>query len=980
MKALNIVSTLILLFIANQANFAQKYYESSFTELYDTIYYPKMDRFFNEGKMDSILLLADDACNYYHDKGEDDRALFLFNLCTLYPAGFGMAKECIPIMENKIKFLKSSTDTSNVHYATLRFIQATSNVRLFNLETAKGQFNNAIEIFKQLENTPPLHYYDCIKSLSFLYAYINENVLSYKMSKEALEGFLTTDTTGFHSTLKSLVVHDIAYSYLTLAALMKQNNQLELSLAYNTKAYETFASLGYAYENESVSLNNMADAYFQLGQYDLALQYAHSASKIITSNNSEEKLKAVYNSTLATIGKVYMTKGQYPKADSTFRQLLYFMHTYFDKNEPKIVDPYILLAENFLKQEEIDSTHKYIMEASELDKFNPKVLKLVAMTAKRKKNFEQAIKFEKLLLCSYQTIPKFEEKSTFYVNDFSNFYESSLAAHRVSTYFFLMYEEKGDEYILENSIYYACLSDSLMQKYRDETLIGVHDVILAEQYHSIANVGIDASYEAFSQISQNKYLEKILNFMAQATTFKLNAEVHQSNLARKIETTSERNKQIDLLNQIRRKEVLLKSINSDLDNALEKRLKEEIFNLKKEAFEYSFELQHRLDTATTTRNPNNEIHLKEIQKLLANNEALVSYFLTDEDLYTLFITEKYSLIHKANIDQEFHKSLKEFYRDIKTGSTNIESSGRKMYAYLMEPLEKQLLKINKIVIVPDGILNQIPYEALLRKKGNRNAFLIENFTISYTPSIFLWKENRKQKERNKELSFAGFAPVFKDNQPIDSLNPLSYNDELRSSFADIKNGDQLKPLKYSADEIFGIEKLFKQNHRKYVSYAYHDANETNLRNCLKDYFIIHIATHGFSSTTDPEESGLFLAPNFESNIEVTDDGFIYFNEISTFNTNADLVVLSACKTGAGKITTGEGVLALPRAFLYAGAKNVMASLWKIHDEKTKSMMISFYTKLLEGQPYAEALRQAKILQIKNGEQPLDWSGIVLIGE
>jgi len=93
-----------------------------------------------------------------------------------------------------------------------------------------------------------------------------------------------------------------------------------------------------------------------------------------------------------------------------------------------------------------------------------------------------------------------------------------------------------------------------------------------------------------------------------------------------------------------------------------------------------------------------------------------------------------------------------------------------------------------------------------------------------------------------------------------------------------------------------------------------------------------------------------------------------------------LVVLSACKTGTGKIEEGEGVMALPRGFIFAGVPNLMVSLWKIHDKHTKTLMVNFYKHLLEGNDYAKSLRLAKLQQIQKGALPLDWSGIVLIGK
>ncbi len=94
---------------------------------------------------------------------------------------------------------------------------------------------------------------------------------------------------------------------------------------------------------------------------------------------------------------------------------------------------------------------------------------------------------------------------------------------------------------------------------------------------------------------------------------------------------------------------------------------------------------------------------------------------------------------------------------------------------------------------------------------------------------------------------------------------------------------------------------------------------------------------------------------------------------------ANLVVLSACNSGVGALAEGEGVLSLPRGFIYAGVPNVMASLWKIHDKKTKDLMVSFYEHLVAGESYPRALQLAKLDCIKKGFLPVDRAGFIFIG-
>jgi CHAT domain-containing protein len=150
---------------------------------------------------------------------------------------------------------------------------------------------------------------------------------------------------------------------------------------------------------------------------------------------------------------------------------------------------------------------------------------------------------------------------------------------------------------------------------------------------------------------------------------------------------------------------------------------------------------------------------------------------------------------------------------------------------------------------------------------------------------------------------------------------------------------------------------------------------------LAKYKVLHFATHGFVNSERPELSGLVLAQDTTGG----EDGVLYSGEIYNLKLNADLVVLSACETGLGKIQKGEGIIGLTRALLYAGAKNMIVSLWQVADESTSDLMVDFYKNSLENKgqiAYSEALRNAKLKMISEGRyaHPLYWSPFILIGK
>ena len=159
-----------------------------------------------------------------------------------------------------------------------------------------------------------------------------------------------------------------------------------------------------------------------------------------------------------------------------------------------------------------------------------------------------------------------------------------------------------------------------------------------------------------------------------------------------------------------------------------------------------------------------------------------------------------------------------------------------------------------------------------------------------------------------------------------------------------------------------------------------DANEILIKSgSLKNFKLIHFATHGIVDEKNAELSRIFLQTT--SN---TEDGNVFAGEIYNLSLQADLVTLSACQTGLGKISKGEGVIGLSRALVYAGAKNIIVSFWSVADESTSELMQDFYVNMLNtatAHDYSENLRQAKIKLIKEGKYaaPYYWAPFILIG-
>lgn len=301
---------------------------------------------------------------------------------------------------------------------------------------------------------------------------------------------------------------------------------------------------------------------------------------------------------------------------------------------------------------------------------------------------------------------------------------------------------------------------------------------------------------------------------------------------------------------------------------------------------------------------------------------------------------------------------------------------KQLYSLLMATLPTEAVK-QRLIVVPDGILNLLPFEDL---HDSTSALLLETRTISYVPAATVLQVLRNTKPTLvAQRTFLGVGDVPYQNQGHVSAKlqrPRGVHQRLERGFSDAF-GTTLYDLPQTREEVLTVSKIVSKDS---VLLLGPTATETAFKaQPLKDFKIIHIAAHGFADTQFPERSGLVLGVDSTSH----DDGLLQVREIIRLRFNADLVTLSACNTGVGKLQGEEGVTNLVEAFLVSGAKAVVASLWSADDTYTGALMERFYTHIAEGQEKAEALRQAKLdLLAKYGKQvpPYYWGAFVLVGD
>jgi CHAT domain-containing protein len=276
---------------------------------------------------------------------------------------------------------------------------------------------------------------------------------------------------------------------------------------------------------------------------------------------------------------------------------------------------------------------------------------------------------------------------------------------------------------------------------------------------------------------------------------------------------------------------------------------------------------------------------------------------------------------------------------------------QKLYQYLIVPIAAQLPKDpnQPVIFIPDGVLYDVPFAALQDGAGN---YLIDKHPIITAPSIGVLSQTYQLHQRLVNGSKNAMI-VGNPNMPPP-----------RKVFGE----NQLGSLPESVTEAKSIAKILGS-----TPLIGTQATETTVKSRINQSQVLHFATHGILNDVIPGESAIVLASDSQN------DGYLTANEIIDMSLKADLVTISACDTGRGKITS-DGVVGLSRAFITAGTPSILVSLWPVNDSSNSELMTEFYRQWRSGKSKAQSLRQAMLITRQKYPNPQNWAAMTLIGE
>jgi len=400
-----------------------------------------------------------------------------------------------------------------------------------------------------------------------------------------------------------------------------------------------------------------------------------------------------------------------------------------------------------------------------------------------------------------------------------------------------------------------------------------------------------------------------------------------------------------------------RALMANSDRGVRKQLEQDRLAARLALFEYRAQVESAHPNLQARRGTSADV-LEHPRALLPNERAaIVLYDVQPENTFAFVITrtgDRLDIATKkiAKSQKSLQSAIEQLARAIRRRDLGWSRRSRAVHDLVVRPIEANLSGRRELIVIPDGPLWNVPFHALQRPSGE---LLVENTTISYAPSLTALTREPSRERKNDSLLAVGDPAIAPR-----ALVALGGD----AAFARLPD---------AAAEVAEIANFYPDD--AFESLIGKRATESAFKEKAANYRVLHFATHGILDRS-PLHSALLLSGS------ETDDGLLEAREIIDLPLTADLTVLSACDTGGGTFTPGEGIMGLSWAFMVAGCPTTVASHWQVGSSSTRQLMTHFYRALREQhlRP-AAALRRAQLAMLgqKQYRHPLYWAGFVSIG-
>ena len=878
---------------------------------------------------------------------------------------------------------------------TAAFNLAEVEANLGNLSRAYDYFNQSLKLALETGDKRLADF--CQKSMEIINLYNEAKKLRQENhSEEAIDIFNKTISycdEVKNDILKCKALRQQSYAYLTLNKLneflennmkaneiaKKLNNVAEIVITFNNIGhyYSLIDNINLAIENfdNAVLLSNREDlppdvifvSYYNvgvmridIGQYDKAIEYLNTAMGLISADKSNEN----YTACLINLGYAYVKRAltggdseDYDRALEYFNQAL----AAAEQAGNEAFEVAVLNNIGSLKahlEENLDALY-YLNKA---------------------RNLAEKIKLNNYLVSIYTNIGIIYARQGDYQNS-SLYYDKAInlaLSENENQTLWESYLEKGNLLkkqgkLAEAQFYYLnsiniieTLRSKLTMEEDKASFLGSDKRLNA--YHNLIDLLVNLNKEK----GEPAYLAQAFNFMERAKSRAFLDSIDSSSLEKEMPVDIKLvNQEKEVMSDISR--LYTRLIVPDLSEKERGDLLQEVKNLEAKLDNIKRQIRSENPAYANLTFPEIITYEQASKEFIKGKTAIFTFVIGDDSAYAFALTNRGLKVYPVPTRRELRSKVISHRRDISDTDNNDFRAGQELYELLLKPGLTDGIK--NLIIIPDDILNLLPFETLLTADQNGD-WLIKKYTVYYAPSLSSLRElahhqNRKNRPKPQHNLLAVGDPYYGDLE--EKYPELS----TKAIFQDFYSLTDLKfyRLRYSHEEVRRISSLIPRS----TVLEREKASEDLVKSAnLADYKIIHFAAHGLIDDQKPARSAIILTLDNDP----AEDGFLQMREVFNLKLNADLVVLSSCQTGLGQFIKGEGIEGISRAFFYAGSSSVVMSLWTINDQVSAQFMERFYYHLKSTENLAEALRQVKLEMIESGivSHPYYWAGFILSGD
>jgi CHAT domain-containing protein len=977
------------------ANFYVKY--SSKFKLADEIYKQSLEKV--------IAKELDYKSKYYINHLYNQSKLFQFNDQFLSAQN---------ILNKVIDKIKNRYGLMHLFYAEALEKSASLDIELADYNTAKSKLESSMATLEALskEQNVAKQHAEALEAMALIQILESDYTNARKTLQKAnklIKGELSTDQQQSSVANEELI-------YLNIYTGMYQGTEKMLQKSIQTRE-KRFGSKS---RTLITPYNQLGELYVISGDYTKAEEVARKASVISMSVFGDSSLK--YAESLNLMEKVYLAIGDYAKAQEAIVKAKNIQISKYGPDNFHVAQSLnnLALAKYYNKA-----------DASEIETDFKQSLKILKNTL-GEKNPEYAEVLKNLAMF-YIDQQKTTEASPLLNNAF-NIYLEKFGKENIHTAEILIlqgnlnylkknYADAKSKYTEAGSIYAKIFDEEHPNYIRTLSLVGQMNYIMGELKTAIKNYDFTTSnylnfikkyFPALSEREKTKFWNLIKNDFEFYNTLAVKVQKENPAITGNLYNFALNTKAILLNSSIKVKERILASKDQDLIKKFEDFVSKKEFmasalsmsneerksnnvdlkSLEKEleSLEKDLSAKSELFASNLDKNPNHT--WEKVREVLKPNEIAVEMVrfrkyntsFSDTIYYAALIISPESKSQPQLVLLENGKSLEtrniKYYRN----SMKLKSEDKLSYEAFWAPLKKYIKDNSVVYFSPDGVYNQINIETLISPEGKAVIDNHEIITISSTRDLLRKKISTTKKK----------GDVLESNSIALFGNPTYYTTTIdENSTTKI---DQLLGAEKEVKEIFNLTKKSSWNSKLYIGNI---AEEDSVK-ALKNPKVFHIATHGFfledaqNSSVMLNDDKLYRNPLLRSGLLLKNGGTLLQNsKVAEFNTqdgvltayeamnlnfdNTDLVVLSACETGLGEVQIGEGVYGLQRSFLVAGAQSIIMSLFKVNDEVTQEMMMSFYAKLIKHSDRRKAFIEAKKEIKQKYQDPIFWGSFVMIG-